>query len=157
MLYDKKRGSMKVSVILTSYNHEKFIRRSIESVLKQTYKDFKLIIVDDCSSDSSWDIIQQFKDERIVAVRNPKNMRTEGFYNALHKYVDGTYLAVHHSDDEWMPDKLEKQVAFMDIHTEVAACFTQVQVIDECENNYSDEEGFIITFLIRKTEAVTNG
>ena len=133
---------MKVSVILTSYNHEKFIRRSIESVLNQTYKDFKLIIIDDCSSDSSWNIIQQFKDERIVAVRNPKNMRTEGFYNALHKYVDGTYLAVHHSDDEWMPDKLEKQVAFMDNHTEVAACFTQVQVIDESENNYSDEEGF---------------
>lgn len=133
---------MKVSVILTSYNHEKFIKKSIESVLAQTYKDFKLIIVDDCSTDSSWNIIQQFNDERIIAIRNSQNLRTEGFYNALHKYVDGTYIAVHHSDDEWNPDKLEKQVEFMDANPKIAACFTRVQVIDEDENEYCDEEGF---------------
>ena len=144
---------MKVSIILTSYNHEKFIKKSIESVLNQTYKDFRLIILDDCSSDSSWDIIQQFDDERIVAIRNPKNLRTEGFYKALHQYIDGTYLAVHHSDDEWVPDKLEKQVAFMDGHPDIAACFTQVQVIDEEENVYSDEEGFYYNLFNQKNRS----
>ena len=52
---------MKVTVILTSYNHEKFIRESIDSILSQTYKNFEFIIVDDCSSDASWDIICNYK------------------------------------------------------------------------------------------------
>ncbi len=64
----------KVSILMTSYNHEKFIGESIESVLEQTFTDFELIIVDDRSTDSSFKIIKSFKDERIIAIQNKRNM-----------------------------------------------------------------------------------
>ena len=62
-----------VTVLLTSYNHGDYIRGSIESILNQTFKDFELYIIDDCSSDNSWDIIQEYKDDRIIAIRHEKN------------------------------------------------------------------------------------
>ncbi|WP_337098170.1 glycosyltransferase family 2 protein [Paenibacillus sp. YIM B09110] len=127
----------KVSVVLTSYNHEKYIGRSIESVLKQTYTDYELIIVDDCSTDNSLQIIESYDDERIVTIRNERNIRHEGFYNAI-KRAKGKYLAVHHSDDVWEREKLEKQVAFLDENEKCAAVFTLVTIIDENEEPYKD-------------------
>lgn len=124
----------KVSVILTSYNHEKYIRESIESVLNQTYRDFELIIVDDASQDESWDIIQSYKDERIVAIRNEKNIRAEGVYNAIKNVAKGKYIAIHHSDDAWMVNKLEKQISFLDQNAKYAAVFTLAEIIDEDGN-----------------------
>lgn len=133
---------MKVSVVLTSYNQAKFLRESIDSVLKQTYSDFELIIVDDCSYDESWEIIQSYTDERIVKIRNEKNLRTEGIYNAFVNIATGEYLAVHHSDDVWEPQKLEKQVAFLNSNKNIAAVFTYAKAIDENGDEYTDEKGF---------------
>ena len=65
----------KVSVILTSYNHERYIREAIESTLKQTFTDFELIIWDDASIDASWEIISSYKDSRIHAFRNDDRQR----------------------------------------------------------------------------------
>ena len=120
----------KVSVILTSYNHEKYISQAIESVLEQTFADFELIIADDCSSDSSWDIIQSYSDPRIKARRSSTNMRTKNFYDAVHSAC-GEYIAVHHSDDVWLPEKLAKQVQHLNAHPEHVAVFTQGCFIDE--------------------------
>ena len=131
----------KVSVILTSYNHEKFIDKSIQSVLNQTFTDYELIIVDDYSTDKSWEIITRFNDPRIHAIRNPKNIRSEGIYNAIKNVATGKYIAIHHSDDLWEPTKLEKQVAFMEENPSYAACFTQVNVINEQDEVYV-ENGF---------------
>ena len=64
----------KVTVLLTSYNHEEFIADSIESILNQTYTDFELYIVDDCSMDNSWEVIQKYNDPRIIAIHHEKNM-----------------------------------------------------------------------------------
>lgn len=133
---------MKVTIILTSYNHDKFLRESIDSVLNQTYTDFELIIVDDCSQDSSWDIICEYTDPRIIKIRNPQNLRTEGYYNALMNIASGEYFAMHHSDDVWEPDKLQKQVDFLKEHSEIAAVFTYVKVIDENSDAYEDQDGF---------------
>lgn len=133
---------MKVSVILTSYNHAKFLRESIESVLSQTYTDYELIILDDCSEDESWNIIQEYGDERIIAIRNPKNLRTDGTYNAFMNVAQGEYIAVHHSDDVWEPTKLEKEVAYLETNEKTAAVFTHVAVIDEEGKLYTDKEGF---------------
>lgn len=105
--------SPKVSVILTSYNHSKYIRKSIESVLKQTYTDFELIIWDDASTDNSWNIISEYTDERIRAIRNESNQYMAYFRNAVSEVAQGEYIAIHHSDDVWGADKLEKQVAFL--------------------------------------------
>jgi len=121
---------MKVSVILTSYNHAKYLRHAIESALSQTFSDFELIIWDDASTDESWEIINSYQDARIRAFRNPVNMHRGNINRALEK-AQGEYIAIHHSDDIWESEKLEKQVAFLDSHPEIGAVFSDVLVIDE--------------------------
>lgn len=129
----------KVTVILSSFNHGDYIESSIQSILGQTYKDFKLIIIDDASTDNSWSAIMSIKDPRITAIRLEKNTYA-GFFSEIDKYGNGDYIAVAHSDDTWIADKLEKQVAFLETHTNYAACFTHVQVIDENDNQLPDNE-----------------
>lgn len=133
---------MKVSVILTSYNHEKYIGESIESVLTQTYKDFELIIIDDCSNDASWEIISKYKDSRIRKIRNDVNKVwiIKDVIDNLE--INGEYIAVHHSDDLWLPDKLAKQVEFLNEHDEIAGVFTLAEVIDENGDTYDNTDGF---------------
>ena len=136
-------GSMPlVSVLLTSYNHEKYLRESIDSVLQQTFMDFELVILDDASTDHSWEIIQEYRDSRIVAIRRPVNQ----YYPLTEEVIgrlQGKYLAVHHSDDVWEPTKLEKQVKYMENSPNVAACFTLVAFIDETSKSYKlDDNNF---------------
>lgn len=121
---------MKVSVILTSYNHAKYLRHAIESALSQTFSDFELIIWDDASTDESWDIINSYQDSRIRAFHNPVNLHRGNINRGLEQ-AQGEYIAIHHSDDVWETEKLEKQVAFLDAHPEVGAVFSDVLVIDE--------------------------
>lgn len=130
----------KVSVILTSYNHAEYIEQAIESALNQTFSDFELIIIDDCSQDDSWDRITKHTDDRIIAIRNEKNLRSGNIYRCLPR-CRGEYIAVHHSDDIWEPDKLRQQVEYLDAHPEPGACFTLVQLIDEDGVNYTPSEG----------------
>lgn len=121
----------RISVILTSFNHEKYIAAAIESVLNQTFTDFELIIADDCSTDSSWEIIQQYNDARIISIRPETKFNTmQPVYHML-PLCKGEYIAIHNSDDIWTPRKLEKQIAYLDAHPLIAACFTWVHYIDE--------------------------
>jgi glycosyltransferase involved in cell wall biosynthesis len=121
-----------VSVILTSFNHARYLPESIESVLGQSYEDFELIIWDDASTDKSWEIIQSYRDCRIRAFRNySQRFSTYGVNKAILELSRGSYIAIHHSDDIWMPTKLEKQIAVLDNHLECAAAFTWTQIIDE--------------------------
>lgn len=125
-------SSPRVTVILSSLNHQRFIGDAIQSVLEQTYGNFELIIIDDCSEDESWKIIQSFHDPRITAIRNPKRMRgAYGFNEAISHRAKGEFIAIHHSDDTWLQTKLEQQVAFLDRHPKAGAVFTQVHLIDE--------------------------
>lgn len=129
----------KVTVLLTSYNHEEFIADSIESILNQTYTDFELYIVDDCSMDNSWEVIQKYNDPRIIAIHHEKNMfgcSNKEFY----KNFKGQYFAMAHCDDLWELDKLEKQVKYLDEHPEAGACFSWVQLIDDYGNNYDNPD-----------------
>ena len=122
----------KISVILTSYNHDKYIHEAINSILNQTFTDFELLILDDASCDNSWNLINQYSDSRIKAFRSEKS--GEVVYrinNAIVELALGEYIAIHHSDDVWALDKLEKQVAFLDANQEVGAVFTWVQIINE--------------------------
>ncbi|MCX6937236.1 MAG: glycosyltransferase [Verrucomicrobia bacterium] len=128
----------KVSVILTSFNHAAYIKAAIESVLAQTFSDFELIIGDDHSSDDSWEIINAIQDPRIRSFRCEHN--TGNVINVALRdgWISGEYVAVHHSDDLWEPEKLTLQVAFLDQHPDMAAVFTRVRLIDE-HNKISDE------------------
>jgi glycosyltransferase involved in cell wall biosynthesis len=133
----------KVSVVLTSYNHSKYIKESIDSVLSQTFKDFELIIWDDASTDNSWEIIQSYQDSRIRSFRNEKNEEASVITKALiNGYVKGELVAIHHSDDIWDSSKLEKQVKFLDENPAYGAVFSDASAIDERSNPLGDETHF---------------
>lgn len=121
----------KVSVILTSYNHEKYIAAAIESTLNQTFSDFELLIVDDGSTDNSHKIIKSFKDARIKHFLNKENTGAVQMLQLGLKVATGEFIAVHHSDDVWESTKLEKQIQFLENNPEYIACFTQAKFIDE--------------------------
>jgi len=105
-----------VSVIMPSYNHEKFISEAIESVLGQTFVDFELIIVDDASTDRSQQIINEFsqKDKRIKKIFHKKNLGIAKTFNECIKNSGGKYVAFIASDDVWLIKKLEKQIQILE-------------------------------------------
>lgn len=126
----------KVSIVLTSFNHDKYIRQAIDTVVNQSFSDWELIIVDDVSTDTSWELIQTYNDPRIIKIRNDRTRRY--IYNinrAIEAQSTGDYIAIHHSDDAWALDKLEKQVAVLEASPQIGAVFSHVQCIDE--NNRS--------------------
>jgi glycosyltransferase involved in cell wall biosynthesis len=120
----------KVSVILPSYNHEKYIKESIASVLDQTYQDFEIIITDDGSRDRSVEIINRFSDPRIKLFIHSRNQGLSITANNCIKHSHGEYIAMLNSDDAWAPRKLELQVAFLDQHPEVGVVFGKVEWVD---------------------------
>lgn len=120
----------KVSIILTSYNHAAYLKASIDSVLGQTFEDWEMHIIDDASSDESWEIIEGYSDPRIIKKRLPQNTNCAYLEDAV-KTCRGEYIAIAHSDDMWLPSKISEQVAYLDGHPDVQACFTQVIIIDE--------------------------
>ncbi len=103
-----------VSIIMPSYNTGRFIKESIESVLSQTYSDWELIIVDDCSDDDTDDIVRPYlADGRIIYLKNEKNSGAAVSRNRALKEAKGKWIAFLDSDDLWEPDKLQKQIEFM--------------------------------------------
>lgn len=110
-----------VSIIVPTYNTEKFIRQTIESVQNQTYQNWEMILADDASTDQTVSIIEEFaqKDNRIKLFKLPEN-RGNGFArNAALEKATGKYIAYLDADDLWFPTKLEKQIQFLkanDLH-----------------------------------------
>ena len=104
----------KCSVVMTVYNAEKYLRDTIESVLRQTEKNFELIIVNDCSKDSSEDIIKEYlTDERVRYFKNKENMKVSKTRNFGVSQAKAEYIAFIDSDDIWLDNKLERQLAHM--------------------------------------------
>jgi glycosyltransferase involved in cell wall biosynthesis len=131
----------KVSVILTSFNHEKYIREAIDSVLDQSFTDFELNIWDDASADGSWAAINSYSDPRIKAIRNTVSKRgIYGINKTISEVAAGEYIAIHHSDDVWEPGKLERQVAYLDDHREIGAVFSNALSITEDGSPLDDDE-----------------
>lgn len=104
-----------VSIIMPSYNTANYIEASIESVQHQTYENWELIIVDDCSTDTTDEVVRPFlSDRRIRYLKNEKNSGAAISRNCALREAKGKWIAFLDSDDLWMPEKLEKQVAFME-------------------------------------------
>lgn len=104
-----------VSIIMPSYNTVSFIAESIQSVLAQSYKDWELIIVDDCSSDNTDEVVKPYlRDERIKYLKNEKNSGAAVSRNRALREAKGKWIAFLDSDDLWMPEKLTKQIRFME-------------------------------------------
>lgn len=103
-----------VSIIMPSYNTARFIAQTIESVLAQTYQNWELIIVDDCSTDDTDAVVAAFADPRIRYLKNKKNSGAAVSRNYALREAKGRWIAFLDSDDLWVPEKLEKQLRFME-------------------------------------------
>ncbi len=105
-----------VSIITPSYNSAPFIAETINSILNQTYSNWELLITDDCSTDNTIEIVKQYieKDSRVKLFQLDKNQGAGICRNNSIKEAKGKYIAFCDSDDLWMPQKLEKQLAFME-------------------------------------------
>jgi glycosyltransferase involved in cell wall biosynthesis len=119
----------KVSVILPVYNCEQYIYETVLSVLKQTFTDFELLIVDDCSTDKSVSIIREFNDSRINLIIKQKNTGYTDSLNYAVSIAKGKYIARMDGDDICLPTRFEKQVAFLEKNTDVILCGTAIQFI----------------------------
>lgn len=105
-----------VSIVMPAYNSEKFIHEAIQSVLNQTYQNWELLIVDDCSTDNTIQIINSFKDNRIHYFTLKENSGAAVARNYAIERTKGEYMAFLDSDDLWHPEKLERQLTFMIEH-----------------------------------------
>lgn len=121
-----------VSIITPSYNSEKFISETIASIQKQTLQDWELIITDDCSTDSTVNIVKGLieEDNRIKLYCLDSNMGAGAARNNSINKSKGRYIAFCDSDDQWKPSKLEKQVKFMKTH-KLAFTYTSYEIINE--------------------------
>lgn len=120
-----------VSIITATYNSENFILDTFESIKNQSYKNWEWIVTDDCSNDSTLEILSalQKEDKRIRVYRNEKNCGAAVSRNNSLKHIHGEFIAFIDSDDIWYSDKLEKQLAFMG--NSIDFSFTSFEMINE--------------------------
>lgn len=144
-----------VSVLMVNYNHEKHLGNTIESVLSQTYTNIQFIIVDDGSTDSSPEIIRKYEemDARIESYIRPRNQHISHATNFGFDKVKGEYLARIDSDDFWYPEKLEKQLLFMEQNPGCRICSSWTDVVDEYGNNINDCENSLYPLYRTHTQS----
>lgn len=119
-----------VSIIMPNYNSEKYLEATIKSVLAQTYQNWELIFVDDCSTDRSLEYVKAFLDERIRIFRMEKNGGAALARNKAIEEARGKWIAFLDSDDLWVPNKLEKQLTYMQ-ENDISFSYSDYEVIDE--------------------------
>jgi glycosyltransferase involved in cell wall biosynthesis len=120
-----------VSVIIPAYNRANILPRAINSVLNQTYQDFEIIIVDDNSTDDTEDIVKKISDGRIQYIKNQKNVGAAVARNVGIESSKGKYIAFLDSDDEWLPEKLSKQIRlFENSSSNVGVVYSGLTIID---------------------------
>lgn len=125
-----------VSVVMPAYNAEKYISEAIESILNQTFKEFEFIILDDCSKDHTWEIIQNYakQDIRIVPIKNETNLYIAENRNRGLSLVKYKYVIWQDADDISLASRIEKQVNFMENHPKVGICGAYIQSFNEKGN-----------------------
>ena len=121
----------RISVIMSVYNGEKYLREAIESILNQTFTDFEFLIVNDGSTDGSLEIIQSYQDERIRVINNEQNIGLTKSLNKAIKQARGEYIARQDADDISLPNRFEEQIKYFEKHPETAILGTSKYVIDE--------------------------
>ncbi|MBE5978966.1 MAG: glycosyltransferase [Paenibacillaceae bacterium] len=121
----------KISVIMPLYNAEQFVSKAIESILQQSYKDFELLIVDDCSTDNSLDIVSKIRDSRIKIVRNEKNEGISFSRNRGLALASGEYIALMDDDDLTVPFRFDTQVNYLNVHSDIDVVGGRHCIIDE--------------------------
>ncbi len=126
-----------VSVFTPTYNQEAFIAEAIESVLAQDYPNFELVIGDDCSTDGTWERVQEYQKkfpDKIVVFRNEKNLGMTENCNETLRRCRGKYIAFFAGDDLFLPGKLSKQVAAMESDPNIVLCYHDIEVFQSDTN-----------------------
>jgi glycosyltransferase involved in cell wall biosynthesis len=121
----------RVSVIMGTYNGEKYLRLAIESILSQTFRDFELIVIDDCSSDHTSLILGEITDDRVRVIRNEHNLGIAATLNRAIGFATGRYVAFQDHDDISLPDRLQVQARFLDGHPEIGMVGSSCRIIDD--------------------------
>ncbi len=136
----------RISIIMPVYNTEKYLEKALESILSQTFWDFEFIIIDDCSTDKSFEICQKYQkqDKRIKLFRNEKNMWISYTRNKLISLAKTNYIASQDSDDISDKNRLELCYNFLEKHKDFAVVSWNNTIIDENSKiiwyrNYSDD------------------
>lgn len=125
-----------VSIVLPVYNGEQFLRKSIDSVIAQTFQNWELLILDDCSTDATPDIAKEYaqKDSRILYHRNEKNLRLPGNLNKGFSLAKGEYLTWTSDDNMYRPTAIEKLVRALQENPDAHLAFASCRIIDENDN-----------------------
>ena len=122
-------------ILLPVYNAEKFLRECLDGIVAQSYRGFRLIACDDGSKDSSLEILREYaaKDPRITVLENPENLGIVGTRNRLLEAVppEAEFVAWIDADDVCLPDRLERQIGFLDAHPEIGGVGSSLEIIDE--------------------------
>ncbi len=151
---------MTVAVLLPVYNAEKFLRECLDSILAQTFTDFELIACDDASGDDSAAILTEYaaRDPRIKFLRNERNLGIARTRNRLIEAVSPEcgYIAIMDSDDVCFPDRLERQLAFLEAHPEVGGVGSTLEIIDENSRTTGFRKYPSAPEEIRKVMPITN-
>lgn len=121
----------KVTVLTSVYNGEKYLRKAIDSIFNQTFRDFEFLIINDGSTDRTAEILESYNDPRIKIINNEKNMGLTKSLNKGLKMAKGEYIARMDADDISMPDRLKKQVDFLDAHQDYAVVGTFVKILNK--------------------------
>jgi len=124
----------KVTVLMSVYNGEKYLREAIDSILKQTFKDFEFLIINDGSTDSTAEILKSYQDPRIKIINNEKNVGLTKSLNEGLKLAKGEYIARMDADDISMPERLQKQVNILERKPDLGVVGTWCYIIDEKDN-----------------------
>ena len=119
-----------ISIILPTYNGIKYINKSVSSVLEQQFTDFEFLIIDDCSTDGSWEYLQNLQDKRITLYRNEKNKGLFYNLNFLIKKSNSPIIKIWSQDDVMYPDCIKEVVAFHKQHAEIGFSYSDRDYID---------------------------
>lgn len=120
-----------VCICVPTYNAAATIRETLDSLLRQTYRNLVIHVVDNASADATLSIVEQIDDPRIVIHRRESTVVAEANFTRCIELASGQYTAIFHSDDVYEEDIVEKQVSYLDAHPGVSAAFTQATLIDE--------------------------
>lgn len=134
----------KISIVLPSYNGERWLKESIDSVINQTFKDWELIIVDDCSGDNTLLIANEYamKDNRIKVIHNENNLKLPASLNVGFRVACGEYLTWTSDDNMYEPTALEKMANFLDVNSDYAMVCAAMKDVDENGNFVADRRGY---------------
>jgi len=122
-----------VSVIMAVYNGARYLEQALESILNQTFEDFEIIVVDDCSTDASWSICLKYEslDPRVTLLHNENNLGLTRSLNRALRVAKGKYIARMDADDVSLPQRFEKQVEYLDSKAEIGLVGTFYEEIDQ--------------------------